>query len=324
MKIKKWYLGIIGIVLLAFILSSLDIGKIVSALLQINLIIFAGAILLELLSIVLKGIKYRFVVKSHNKTISLFESTKYTLIAFFLSLVTPGRIGELARAVYVNKKINSLGKSLSTVVFDRAIDLSILLATGFGAVLFFSLSMNIEILPIEAVAIIAVLFCLLLFAVSRKRIAKIFLKPIFNAIIPKKMKQVARTGFNDFYASIGEAVKNRKEVAAAVFTGICIWGLTIVIMYLYLLSLNLFSVPFFFVFLLLPAIILVELLPISFSGIGTRDAACIILLGIFGVTAPEAVAFSVLIFATGYLLNAAIGFVFFSNEPIKGLEDFIK
>jgi len=46
-----------------------------------------------------------------------------------------------------------------------------------------------------------------------------------------------------------------------------------------------------------------------------------VLLGIFGITAPQAVAFSVLLFATGYLLNAALGFVFFSNEPIKELKD---
>ena len=134
------------------------------------------------------------------------------------------------------------------------------------------------------------------------------------------MKHKARTGFNDFYTSLGEAVKNRKELIAAIVIGIIIWIVTVTELYFYMLALNIFTVPFYFVFILLPAIILVEILPISFSGIGTRDVACIILLGIFGVGAPEAVAFSVLLFATGYLLNAAIGFVFFSNEPIKGLE----
>ena len=238
MKIKKWYLGIIGLVLLVYILSAIDIEKLFQTLLQINLAIFAAAVLLEIVSIILKGTKYVLVVKAHNKSLSLSDSIKYTRIGFFLSMVTPGKIGELARAFYANKKIHSLGKSLSTVVVDRAIDLVILLATGFGAVLFFSLSMKIEILPIEAIAIMAMLFCLLLFIISKKRITKIFLKPIFNAIVPEKMKHKARTSFNDFYTSLGEAAKNRKELVLAVFTGIVIWIMAVTAIYFYLLALH--------------------------------------------------------------------------------------
>ena len=321
MKIKKWYMGIIGIILLAYILSSIDIRQLFQTLLQINLAIFAIAVLLEIVSIIIKGIKYVFVVKAHNESISLSNSIKYTRIGFFLSMVTPGKIGELARAFYINKKIHSLGKSLSTVVVDRAIDLVILLSTGFAAAVFLSLTIETNILPIEAIAIVIVLFILLAVLASRKNLAKKLLKPIFKAIIPEKMKHKTRIGFNDFYAAVGKAVKNKKELTIAVFCGIMIWIVTVFALWFYLLSLNIFTVPFYFIIILLPAIITIELLPISFSGIGTRDAVCILLLGIFGVTAPEAVAFSVLLFATGYLLNAAIGFVFFSNEPIKRLKD---
>ena len=68
MKMKKWYLGIIGLVLLAYVLSSIDIGKLFQTLFRINLAIFAIAILLEIAIIILKGIKYVFVVKAHNKS----------------------------------------------------------------------------------------------------------------------------------------------------------------------------------------------------------------------------------------------------------------
>ncbi|MFA4855709.1 MAG: lysylphosphatidylglycerol synthase transmembrane domain-containing protein [archaeon] len=320
MKIKKWHLGIVGLLLLALILSSINLWAVAEILAGINPGYFFAALALELAGIFLKGLKYRFVVKAHNRDISAFECTKFFLIGFFLSLVTPGRVGELARAFYANKRIHSIGKSISTVVFDRAIDLAILVAMGLSAAVYFSFSMRIAVLPVEAVAGIALAFVLAVSIFSRKRFAKFFLKPVFNVVVPKSLKHAARTGFNDFYASLGEAGKNRKAIALAACIGIAVWAAGAVTLYFYLLSLNIFVVPFYFVFLLLPAIAFVEMLPISFSGLGTREAACIILLGIFFVSPPEAVAFSVLVFAVGYLLNAAIGFVFFSSEPIKGLE----
>lgn len=320
MKVKKWHLGIAGLLLLAVILSSIDLWAVAAILVGINPVYFLAALALELAGIFLKGLKYKFVVRAHNRDISAFESTKFFLIGFFLSLVTPGRVGELARAFYANKRIHSMGKSISTVVFDRAIDLAILIAMGFAAALFFSFSMQVEVLPIEAIAAIAAAFALALCLFSRKRFAKIFLKPVFNAVVPKSLKQAARTGFNDFYASLGEAGKNRKAIALAACIGIAVWAAGAVTLYFYLLALNIFIVPFYFVFLLLPAIAFVEMLPISFSGLGTREAACIILLGIFSVSPPQAVAFSALVFAVGYLLNAAIGFALFSSEPVKSLE----
>lgn len=320
MKLKKWHLGIIGLLLLAIILSSINLWAVAEILAGINPVYFFAALVLEFAAIFLKGLKYRFVVRAHNSRISVLESTKFFLIGFFLSLVTPGRVGELARAFYANKRIHSMGRSLSTVVFDRAIDLAILVAMGLAAAIYFSFSMKIAILPVEAVAGIALAFVLAVLIFSRKRFARFFLKPVFNSVVPKSLKQAARTSFNDFYASLGETGKNRKAIALAACIGIAVWAAGAITLYFYLLALNIFSVPFYFTFLLLPAIAFVEMLPISFSGLGTREAACIVLLGIFSVSAPEAVAFSVLVFAAGYLLNAGIGFALFSNEPIKGLE----
>ncbi len=316
MKIKKRYFGLIGIAIFAFILYNLGIGKILQVLSGINLVFIAAALLLGLSTILLKGLKYKIVVKAHNKNISLLDSTKYFTIGFFLGLVTPGRIGEIARALYANQKINSLGKSISTVVFDRAIDLAILIAMGFIAALFFSLSLQIEVIPAWLLALIAVCFCMLLFLISRKNIARVFLKPVFQAIVPDKFKQKAKTGFDEFYHSISEAKENRKWLATAVGVSIITWIVTVFTISLYLTSLNL-SVPLHFVFLLLPILTLVDLLPISFSGLGTREAASIFLLSFYGIGAAEAVAFSVLVFAIGYVVCAAIGFAMFVRESAK-------
>ena len=134
--------------------------------------------------------------------------------------------------------------------------------------------------------------------------------------MPEKFKQKARTGFVEFYTSAGQALKNKRPLAIALLAGILSWGVVGVSIYYYLLALNII-VPLYFVFLLVPLITLVEMLPISFSGLGTREAAAIFLLGIYSVTAAEAVAFSALVFVVGYVLNAVIGFVLFTQETSK-------
>lgn len=316
MELKKRYLGIIGLLILAFILLSLDLGKVIQVLASINLFFFLIAVSLVIVSVFLKGFKYQAIVKAHNKKISLIDSTKYFLIGFFLSLVTPGRIGEIARALYVNQKIGSMGKSISTVVFDRALDLGIIILMGFVATLFFYQAMNIEVVPLWLIIVIALVFGLMVFLVSKRNIVRFLLKPVFETLVPEKFKAKAKTGFENFYISIGEAIKNRKQLAIALISGLVVWSLSGFLMYFYLLSLNIF-VPLYFVFLLFPAMAMVEMLPISFSGLGTREATVIFLLGIYGISAAEAVAFSVLVFAVSYAMNAVIGFVLFSRESTK-------
>lgn len=316
MKIKKRYFGLIGIAILAYVLYSLDLTKVVDIILQLNPAIFLLAVLLETIGIFLKGYKYKLVVEAHGKSIPLLESTKYFLIGFFLGMVTPGRIGDIARAFYANKSIQNIGKSLSTVVIDRAIDLAIVIALGLVAVLFFSIVLGMETIPLGIIALAAAAFCILLFFVLKKNIAKFFLKPVFNALIPEKFKEQARTGYKEFYSAIGKAKESRRELSSAAAIGILIWANTVVVIFLYLSSLGI-HVPFFFAFLLMPLLTLVEMLPISFSGLGTREVASIFLLGIYGISATQAVAFSILLFTVGYAMNAFIGFILFTKESTK-------
>ncbi|MCH8304768.1 MAG: flippase-like domain-containing protein, partial [Candidatus Marinimicrobia bacterium] len=68
--------------------------------------------------------------------------------------------------------------------------------------------------------------------------------------------------------------------------------------------------------LILSIAALMTLLPVSISGIGTRDVALVVLLKPFGISAEEAVAFSLSILAI-FMIDIAIGFLFSLSNPIK-------
>ena len=316
MRLKKRYFGLVGIAILAYILWKLDIGKVIEILLTISPGVFAAAVALEALGVVLKGLKYKVVVKGHGKDISLLDATRFFLVGFFISLVTPGRVGEVSRAFYASSKIGSLGKSVSAFVLDRAIDIAILIALCFASAIFLSFGLGIEAVPVSMVVLAAVLFALGMVALSKPSLVRRILGPFFHRILPERHKGKAKLGFEEFYSSFRPALRDRKHLALSIAVGILAWAGVGLATYLYLVALGI-SVPLYFVFFLMPAINFAGNLPVSFSGLGTREATAIMLLSVYGVTAAEAVAFSALVFSVGYLLTALIGFALFAKESRK-------
>ena len=62
---------------------------------------------------------------------------------------------------------------------------------------------------------------------------------------------------------------------------------------------------------------LVTFLPISISGLGTRDAILIYLFSIINISKENAVVFSLLIFITFYINGGLLGAIFFNTNPIN-------
>ncbi len=61
---------------------------------------------------------------------------------------------------------------------------------------------------------------------------------------------------------------------------------------------------------------LVTLLPVSISGLGTREAAIIAYLGAQGVTSEGALGFSLLVFFTFYIAGGIIGAAAWWVKPV--------
>ena len=76
-------------------------------------------------------------------------------------------------------------------------------------------------------------------------------------------------------------------------------------------------ISLFFTFAIMSISRLFSFLPISFSGIGTRDAALIFLFSLLGLDNELAVAYSLLIFIIIYLFNGFFGFVTWLLRPIN-------
>lgn len=118
---------VIGIGLLYFVFNKIDFREVWEVFLQANYILVALALILSLLSHVLRGARWIPLLKPLGKTPSLYNTTVAVLLGYVTNLVFP-RAGEVARVVSLQKSEDiDFEKSLGTVVAERVIDLGVLL-----------------------------------------------------------------------------------------------------------------------------------------------------------------------------------------------------
>jgi uncharacterized protein (TIRG00374 family) len=312
---KKRYFVLIGLVLFALILLNLDLNALAAVILNANPSYLLIALALVALTLVGKGLKWMLIIRAGGKQCPLPESTKLFCIGFFLSLLTPGRIGDLARALYLRDRMPA-GSALSTVIVDRLIDIVIILLLSLFSVIGFAYLFGIVVVPPEIVLAIMAVFFLSAGFFMRKKYATLVLRPFYNMFIPPRLKETFRLNFRSFYASLKELRNSKLNLMLSVTLGFANWLISIATGYFIALSLGI-NVPFFFFILLIPMLSLIELLPISVSGIGTRDAGAIFLFSFYSVSAEPAVAFSLLYLVLAYFSVALIGALLFMLNPLK-------
>ncbi|HDD72685.1 MAG TPA: flippase-like domain-containing protein [Candidatus Aenigmarchaeota archaeon] len=321
MKVLR-FLPVIGIVLFVFILWNIDLHRIYHTMLALNPVFILTALLMQALVIALKAYKWNILVKPYSREFPLSRFVSSWLVGFSIGIITPGRLGDLARAYYLRARL-SLGNALTTVVIDRIIDVLVLFLLSVLGILGF---VGIYAVGFDYLTIILMLggffavFCVLMFMVSRKETMRRLAKPIFRRFVPERHKNKARKIFHDFYTGLSRMKKTKRSVALSLL--ICIFSWILCLFQTYVLSLSLgLNIPFTFILCVMPVVTLLDALPVSFSGLGTRDAALIFFMGFISLSPENAVSLSILILTFNYLLIAAIGFILWLREPIT-LRDY--
>lgn len=316
MKVGIKFLSLVGIVLFIVILSRINLQDLVILFARTSPALLLLALLVNGCAIVLKSIKWRIIVKSVKDEFSLGESMKGFLVGFSFSTLTPAKIGDLIKVLYVKDDRCGAGKALATVVIERLMDILLLFSAALLGGYLFSVLYQIQILSFGTLAIFVTGIIAGAYVLLNKTILSRLLRPFFNHFIPEARKTTVSGYFDDFFAGLVMFYHDRPRFLGSFLVGIVSWIPPILYGYLLALSLGIAISPFFFI-LVIPLLGLLDLLPISISGIGTRDVALIFLFGLQAIPAEQAVAFSLLYLFTSYWLIALIGAGIYLRYPIK-------
>lgn len=294
-KIEK-LLPLIGLSLFIIIIYSVDISSILKTLAEINPKYFLIAFLFTFPSLLIKTAKWNIFVKKFA-SVPFPKLLKVWWSGFGIGIFTPGRLGDFSKAYFLRKDL-SIGKGFLTVFLDRVIDILSLLFLGlFGAIVLFGSSNLILLVCFLIIALILAL------SVARSEaLAKKILKPGFLLFVPEKYREKAEKHFADIYKAYKE-IRAKELLENGVFT-LLAWLFVFTQYYFLSLAFNL-NLPFFFICFAVPFILLIQSIPISFSGFGTREGVAIITLGLAGITAEKAVSYSLGI----WVMDAIFGIV---------------
>lgn len=304
-------LRITGLVLLVVIIFSIDLEQLQTQFSQANLWLIILAIALYFPHIALKAARWRLLLREMGIEYGFLPSYLSYQGGIFIGLLTPGRLGEFARAGHLTADADvPTGIALSSVLLDRLFDLAALLLVGVAALFTLGIDGN-------SWAVIIALLMLGLLAAGAFLWDRTF-EPIQTMLL--RFGRVGRV-------LVGEdswLLQARSSMLQMSLSSLFVAGLMTALAYglfflqTYIAALA-FNLPLDFLTVSFATALgsLVTLLPISISGLGTRDAAIATYLGTQGITTAQALSFSLSIFLIFYLAGGLIGAVCWQLKPIN-------
>lgn len=307
---KKYY-HFIGLIILVIILSRIDYPKLISNFSKINLVLFLLSNLLVLLFLFIKAYRWRYILHLQGINYPIKKAFVAYLGGIFAGIITPGRIGETIKALYLKKDKNlSLSESLASIFIDRFLDLYLLVLFGSLGFIFFLNLQGIRYTVFISVIIVFALIVPLLF-LNKYALEKIALV-VYELMISKFDKSILEGQFKIFLANVKKII----------IGGILIpFGLTILAYLIFfgqcyiLIRLTQINLSYLEVTYLISISNIISILPITFFGLGVREAGLIYLLSLRNVAAELALTYSFLLFMSFYVIN---GFFSFLGWQIRG------
>lgn len=214
---------------------------------------------------------WRFTLLVHERDLGFAESNRLILAASTLNLVLPSKLGDLAKG-HVLARRHAVKPSLaySIVVLEKALDMASLLVWGvFGLLVVGSARpvMLLFLLPVGG------LLAALMLLVGPFRILPWFLRS-FGRFLPGRLEAAARA----FAASWDELVdwfwRSPGRAGFVSVLSVAIWGAHLFQFWLFCQALG-GDVPLLENAAFATLSILAGLLPFTFAGVGTRDAAIV-------------------------------------------------
>lgn len=309
-------ISLIGILIFIYIIIQVGISDISKAFMEVDFFLMLVLCPIFIITItLLRAYKWKVIVESLARPFHLYAAVKAILIGFFAGFITPGRVGDAFRSVYVSQSTKMpLIKSFSTVFIDRFIDLVILLVLGIVSILIFSFSYNNSIF--YGFIFISIFGLIALLMIIKKKTVRFFLKPFYNLIVPAKYKKKISTNFNAFFDALLIYANNKKVIVTVVMLNIINWFIIFLYMYAIAVIAGLdVSLPY--ILLISPIITLVEIIPITIGGLGTREATLVFLFSLVGISSSNAVTYSLLYMVLAGWTFSILGAIFWIKSPIR-------
>lgn len=269
MNLKRFVSLVISVAILLYIYAQIDLVNLLEVFQNCDRLILTISLGMVIPITLITSWRLRQLVPQNS--LGFLEANRLILGASVLNMVLPSKMGDIAKAYFMAERSNLSGSlALAISIFEKACDLlSLLLWCVFGLILYPAKDGLFWTMTI-GVAMGLVLGILLL---SSQGFAALFFY-LANSFAPKSIKIKLQKMQDSWEEMHGYFWQDKQQLLLITSTSIFIWFLHLLQIWLFILALRAFT-PFLVSLALSPLSILAGLLPLTFAGIGTRDAAII-------------------------------------------------
>ncbi|MCK5599464.1 flippase-like domain-containing protein [bacterium] len=288
----------ISALLLFFIFRKFEFSKFLNVVGNANIRYLILALLITALIIAIKSFKWMLLLKSSGIKVSFINSFRSITGGMALGIMTPGRVGEVSRGLFL-----SVGKEteIGGLVFvDRFIDLL--------SITLFSLWGVIKIIRNPAIVLFTI-------GLSGGILIFLFIKSLRLYISKTGTRSKSKIGckIHQFVSHYGKVKRN--TIFVVLLFSLAMYFL--VFTQFYLLVNGFDHIEFIAILKTAPLIQFMSVVPITLFGLGLREGTAIYLLSPFNVTETAAFNASFLSFAFNILLTALIGAFFLPGITLR-------
>lgn len=310
---KKWVLRTLGLFLFIIVLFKVEPQNSLLILKSTNLYFVLGALVISTCMVLFKSWRWKLLMNRLDINYSWGKTMIARVIGFAGGISTPAQLGEFVKVVYLKNDGNPWASSLLSVLLDRILDLVAYI--GFGLLGIFFLS-NIAVNPINIpAAILGVMLVIIVLATliitARMKNDQAFWEKIAYMLMPNKL-------LNDFsfkFNQIRDQLKTIQKFVLLKAMLLSVIAFFLVFLRGYFLALSIdINMTFITLSACISVVTLVQMIPITIFGIGTRDMTLIYLFPLLGCSSDAAVSFSILIL-TFVLIHSILGLALWLKYP---------
>jgi len=299
---------VISFSILIFIYTQLDTAQMVSILKGSDLRLLGLGILFTVPLYYIHGLRLKWIVELKD-SLSMFESIKLICLANTLNFLLPSKLGDLSKGYFLFKHHHmNKNQAISMIILEKALDLIGLVTVCFVGLAGFGYA---KAYPILTFIMLVGTIVTSLFIISRKLVHIKFYW--YKILLPTFIVSFLKPIFHHWFGI-------QHELNGKVGTTLRFMGISILLSFMHFFQLWIMyrsilpEFPLSVHLALSPITILAGLLPLAFSGVGTRDAAIVIA---FSAYVTEEASASMGILATARMLILAIPGIPFISSYFK-------
>lgn len=308
--------GIISLTAILFILNRINLDEFAKVFFSASLPLFLLAFLFAVFVWVINTHKWQLLLLTLEVRYNFNKLLKLNFVALYYSLFLPGQVsGEVVKGLkLIRANKEDAHNILTSILMDRITGLfTLVLIALLGLVVASSPGADHQLKLLVVIVLLGLTLFFLL--ILNNRIAVLLKRlnlPVFMTANLRRHLYLTWEAFRSYK-------KDLSSLGKVFGYSLLFQLLATFINYLVCLSVGV-AISFLALLWIVATVSLLQMLPISISGIGVREGLFVFLFGQYGVCAPEALAVSIMIFAIQVLSGLIGGILEFTGGGERYLE----